>query len=278
MNHQQRLEQVCHYIKKQVPGFQPKVGLVLGSGLGLIADHIQNPVILPYADIPGFPVGKVAGHKSRLVLGELSGVPVMCMQGRVHRYEGASNDDFKVFARSFKKMGCTTLIVTNASGSLHENVGPGSLVLITDQINFQIINPLMGENDDEFGPRFPPMDEVYHLQLQQALRETANKLDISLHDGVNLSVTGPCYETAAEIRAYKALGADIVNMSTVPEVIVAHHCGLRIAGLSVVTNYATGLVKEASHDHDAVLAHADQAGQTVSKLLSAFLNDYKAQF
>lgn len=278
MQHQQRLEQVCEYIKQQAPGFQPKVGLILGSGLGLIADHIQHPIILPYGDIPGFPVGKVVGHKSRLVLGELGGVAVMCMQGRIHRYEGASNDDFKVFARSFKKMGCTSLIVTNASGSLRENVGPGGLVLITDQINFQIINPLMGENDDDYGPRFPPMDEVYHLQMQQALRETAHKLDIDLHDGVNLSVTGPCYETAAEIRAYQKLGADIVNMSTVPEVIVAHHCGLRIAGLSVVTNYATGLVKEASHDHDAVLAAADQAGKTLRKLIMQFLSDYHAQF
>lgn len=276
MNHQQRLIKACRTIKEQAPGFQPKVGIILGSGLGLIAEHIEQPIVLPYADISGFPVGKVAGHKSRMILGNLGRVSVMCMQGRVHRYEGASNDDFKVFVRSIKEMGCTTLIITNASGSLRHDVGPGSLVLINDQINFQHDNPLIGDND-EYGPRFLPMENIYHQQIRQAVHQTANRLGIDLHDVINLSVTGPCYETAAEICAYQKLGADIVNMSTVPEAILGHHCGLRVAGLSVISNYATGVVKNTTHSHETVLAEASKSGQTLTKLLINFLNDYEAQ-
>lgn len=258
------------YIRQHMPAaFSAKIAIILGSGLGEIANEIENAVRLSYEDIPGFPVSTAPGHAGVLVLGYLMGVPVVCMQGRVHRYEGAQDYQFKLFIRTFKLLGCETLVVTNASGSLRKEVSVGELVLITDHINFQHISPLIGPNDDEFGPRFLPMGEVYDLKHRELLHRVAKENNITLHEGINMSVLGPCFETPAEIRAYRTLGADIINMSTVPEVIVARHCGLRVAGIAAITNLAEGLGEHISHEDN--LIHAKQAAGKMKTLLKGFV-------
>ena len=276
MNSTQRLEAVCNFIQQQAPDFVPRIGLILGSGLGGLADQVENPVTISYKDIPGFPVGKVAGHKEQMVLGKIQGVPIICMQGRVHGYEGVTNDDFKVFIRTIKKLGATSLLITNASGSLRSEVGPGELVLVTDHINLQLANPLIGDNDDEFGTRFTPMDEVYNLQLRQALLQSANEVKVQLHQGVACAVIGPCYETPAEIRAFRLLGADLVGMSLTPEAILACHCGLKTVAVSMVTNFATGVVLGETHDHQAVLASAERAAGNLAMLIKHFLQHHSS--
>jgi xanthosine phosphorylase len=270
------LKKACEYIRQNTYNFVPKVGIILGSGLGGLADEIENPIRLPYQNIPGFPVSTAPGHAGVLVLGHLMGVPVMCMQGRVHRYEDAKNDEFKLLIRTFKLLGCSTLLVTNASGSLRPEVTPGNLVLITDHINFQHISPLMGPNDDEFGPRFLPMEAVYDLEFRNILHTVAKENAIHLYEGVNMSVMGPCFETPAEIRAYKILGADVINMSTVPEVIVARHCGLRVAAVAAVTNLAAGMGDHISHEDN--LIHAGKAAGSMKTLFKGFLEKCRDQF
>ena len=254
------------YIQDQRPGFQPKVAIILGSGLGDFADQLEDTTTINYADLLGFPKVTVQGHGGDLVLGTLSGVEVVCLQGRQHYYEGLGFDAVKTYVRTMKRLGCEYFIATNASGSLREEVGPGELMLIHDHINLQPGNPLIGPNDDEFGPRFPPVDKAYDQTLQDKLLTNAHQENITLHQGVYLAVSGPSYETAAEIRAFKILGADAVGMSTVPEVLVANHCGLKTAVIAIITNYATGLSKE-SHSHEAVVKMAATAALKLKRLL-----------
>lgn len=254
------------FIQQRVPNFQPQIGLILGSGLGSLADHVQNKTIIPYSELPGFPVSTVAGHTGNLVLGHLQDVPVACLQGRVHGYEGATAEDFKLFIRTLKIIGCHTLLITNAAGSLREDIAPGELMLINDHINFNHRNPLIGSNDDEFGPRFFAMNDAYDDKLRACLRETAQTLQIKLTEGVYLSVTGPSFETPAEIRAFRILGADAVGMSTIPEVIIARHCGLRLAVLSAITNYASGM-RDEKISHEGTLHHGQLAAQDMSRLI-----------
>lgn len=269
------LPHICaEKIRNICPSFQPSIGIVLGSGLGRFIEHLENPVVVPYADLPGFPRPQVKGHDGNLVLGYLHGIAVICLQGRSHSYEGTSLEYVKTYVRTLHLLGCKHFFATNASGSLHKEIGPGDLVLIHDHINLQPSNPLTGPNDDEFGPRFYPLDNAYDKDMREKLLRIAEEEDITLHEGIYIAVLGPNYETAAEIRAFKILGGDVVGMSTVPEVLVANHCGMKVAVVSVVSNYATGLNTE-SHSHDAVLSMAEQGGIALNRLLKRYILSLK---
>ncbi len=252
---------------------KPRVAVVLGSGLGEIADAVKLPLVIPYANLPGFPVSSVSGHAGRMVLGRLGGVPVVVMQGRVHLYEGMRHDDIKIFVRTLKRLGCETMVVTNAAGGMRRDLGPGSLMMVSDHINMIPGNPLIGPNDDTYGDRFPSLENAYDPELRDRLRRAAGRLGIRLLEGVYVGYLGPSFETPAEIRAFAHLGGDAVGMSTVPETIVARHCGLRVAALSVITNYAAGMGEHA-HGHAATLAEAGKAAANVGRLLTGFLEDY----
>lgn len=252
-----------------------RVGIVLGSGLGSIADAVQEAVAIPYADLPGFPRPSVAGHSGRLLLGKLAGAPVACLQGRVHLYEGHPPSTVKTLVRALHLVGCETLLLTNAAGALDLDAEPGSLMLITDHINFQGLNPLVGVNDDDFGPRFPAMTEAYDPQLAERMRACAHELGITLREGVYLAALGPCFETPAEIRAYKILGANAVGMSTVPEVIVARHCGMKVAAVSVLTNLGAGLSDEVL-SHEQTLHFGQLAAADLQRLVIAFVESLQS--
>lgn len=261
----------AEYIKKIKPSFKPKVAIVLGSGLGQFADELQHSIHLSYEEIPGFPKLTVKGHGGHVILGTWNNVEIICLQGRAHTYEGLDNyQTVKTYVRTLKLLGCTYFIATNAAGSLREDIGPGELVLISDHINFQPSNPLIGLNDEEFGPRFYPIDEAYNKKMRQDFQTIATNHSIKLNEGVYISVLGPHYETAAEIRAFRIWGADVVGMSTVPEVLVANHCGLKVAVISAITNYATGLTPIA-HNHDAVVETAEHAANKLNFLLKEYI-------
>ena len=248
---------------------RPRLAIILGTGLGAVADAIADPVILPYAALPGFPVSAVAGHENRLVLGRLAGLPVACLQGRAHVYEGAGFAAMAVPIRALHGAGVETLLVTNAAGSLRPAVGPGRLLLIEDHINFQPGNPLTGPNDPALGPRFPSLRDAYDPALRRRMKAVAARLAIDLAEGVYLAYGGPSFETPAEIRAFRMLGADAVGMSTVPEVILARHCGLTVGALSVITNLAEGLAPEPL-THAQTLVVAGRAAGDLARLLAAF--------
>jgi xanthosine phosphorylase len=259
------------YIKTQHPNFKPTIGIVLGSGLGQFAETLENPISISYDNLPGFPKTTVFGHSGTLILGYWEGIGVVCLQGRAHTYEGFEHyQTVKTYVRTLKLLGCSHFIATNASGSLREDVGPGELMLITDHINFQPNNPLIGPNDDEFGPRFYPLDNAYDKTMRSDLLEVAQHHGIRLHQGVYVSVLGPNYETAAEIRAFKLLGADAVGMSTVPEVLVANHCGMKVAVIAMITNFATGLATT-SHSHESVVNTASNTADKMNQLLKEYL-------
>jgi xanthosine phosphorylase len=248
------------------------VGLVLGSGLGAIADDVEAAVSIPYGELPGFPVGGVAGHAGRLVLGRLADRRVAVLQGRAHLYEGIAPATIREPIRTLRGLGAQTVLLTNAAGSVHPDVGPGRLMAIADHINLTGANPLTGPNDEEIGPRFPNLRDAYDPQLRAALHVAAARTGIDLAEGVYLAVAGPTFETPAEIRAFRSLGADAVGMSTVPETIVARHAGLRVAAVSVITNLAEGLSDEAL-SHDQTLAAADAAAADLRRLVHAFLQE-----
>lgn len=263
------------YIKKLHPSFKPTIAVVLGSGLGQFADELQDSVCISYKDLPGFPRITVHGHDGNLILGYWNSVGVICLQGRAHTYEGLENyEAVKTYVRTLKLLGCKYFIATNASGSLREDVGPGNLMLIHDHINLQPGNPLVGPNDDDFGPRFYPLDNAYDETMRQDLLAIAAQHSIKLAEGVYLSVLGPHYETAAEIKAFKILGADAVGMSTVPEVLVANHCGMKVAVIATITNFATGLSKTA-HSHNAVVEMAVNAAQKLNLLIKEYISGLK---
>lgn len=251
-------------------GRRPRVGIVLGSGLGPIADTVGDRIVVPYAELPGFPETTVSGHAGRLVLGTLGRQPVAIMQGRIHAYEGASFAPLRTAIRALKLAGCDTLVLTCAAGSLRPEVGPGRLMLITDHINLLGTNPLVGPNDDAFGPRFPSMTDAWDPELCGRLRDAALGLHIPLAEGVYAAWLGPSFETPAEVRMLTLLGADAVGMSTVPDCIIARHCGLRVVGCAVITNLGVGL-GDGPVDHDQTLAAAGAATRDLSRLLTAFL-------
>lgn len=261
-------QQLALSILERRPDFQPKIGIILGSGLAAIANKITDSISIPYYELPGFPMSSVPGHPGQMILGYLNKIPIVCCQGRVHPYEGMQGKDFKIFIRTLKSLGCQTLLMTNAVGSLHKNVELGQLVLISDHINFHPMNPLAGPNDEEFGPRFFAMDEAYDKDIRHTLQQTAKKLSIPLIEGIYISILGPNFETPAEIRAFRQLGADVVGMSTVPEVIVARHCGLKVAVISVVTNLAAGLSDEPI-THEGTVHFAAKASENLGRLLES---------
>jgi xanthosine phosphorylase len=250
----------------------PRVGLILGSGLGAIAATIEDATAIDYAELPGFPRPGVEGHAGRLLLGRLGGVEVACLQGRVHLYEGVPAAAVNALPRTLKALGCEILILTNAAGSLRPEIEPGAIALIEDHINLLGHNPLVGPNDVAVGPRFPDMSEVYDPGLRAQAQAVAAHLGIALRSGVYLATLGPSFETPAEIRAFRALGAELVGMSTVPEAISARHCGLKVLGFSIVTNLAAGLADHAL-SHEDTLAMAAQAAGRLQQLLTGLLEE-----
>jgi purine-nucleoside phosphorylase len=243
-------ETAAAFLRDATP-LRPRIGVVLGSGLGAWADTLDDAVRLPYGTIPGFPPSAVEGHAGQLVIGHRSGVAVAAMQGRAHRYEGHSIASVTFPMRAFARMGVETLLLTNAAGGVNPDFGPGTLMLIRDHLNLTGSNPLVGANEARFGPRFPDMTFAWDPACAELARQAAAELGIRLAEGVYAGVLGPSYETPAEVRMIRTLGGDAVGMSTVPEVIVAHHAGLRCLGISCITNAAAGISGE-KLDHSEV--------------------------
>ncbi len=260
------VKQSADFIKNKLDA-TPEIGLILGSGLGVLADEIENPIAIPYSDIPNFPVSTVHGHAGQLVIGTLEGKTVVAMQGRFHFYEGYSMDKVTFPVRVMKLLGVEKLIVTNAAGGVNESFKPGDLMLISDHINFMGTNPLIGPNDDRFGTRFPDMSNPYDKEFMALARKIAGELNIKIQEGVYVGNTGPTYETPAEVRMARVLGGDAVGMSTVPEVIVANHSGMRVLGISCITNMAAGILDQPL-DHDEVI-------ETTEKVKHDFLRYVK---
>lgn len=266
------MQETINAIRKYAPNFFPKVGIILGSGLGALAEQLTNPITIPYQAIPGLQAGGVQGHASLLVMGHLGDVPVVCLKGRLHRYEGASYESMQTLVRIVKQLGASTLIVTGAAGSLRTDVGAGEVMLLNDHINLHPGNPLAGPNDESVGPRFVSLEEAYDPGLRELFLSVAKKLNIETPEGVYISVLGPSFETPAEIRAFKILGADAVGMSVVPEVIIARHCGLKVLGLAVITNLAVGLSAE-KVTHEVTLQFADAGARKLIKIIPAFIKE-----
>jgi xanthosine phosphorylase len=251
-------------------GLRPRVGVVLGSGLGAVADAVSDPTTIDYSELPGFPVPGVAGHGGQALLGTIGEVPVAVLQGRAHVYEGGDLDKIRTPVRAVRAAGAEILVLTNAAGSLRPDVGPGSLMLISDHINLSGVNVLAGPNDEQIGPRFQSMRDAYDPELRVALRAAADELGTTLAEGVYLAVSGPTFETPAEIRAFAALGADAVGMSTVHETAVARHCGLRVAAISAISNLAEGM-SEVPLSHEQTLRDAQRAAEDLAPLLVRFV-------
>jgi xanthosine phosphorylase len=248
----------------------PRVGIVLGSGLGAVAGAVQDATVVGYDELPGFPRPGVAGHAGRAVLGRLAGVPVAVLQGRAHLYEGGDPEAMRTPVRALRAAGADTLILTNAAGSLRPELGPGSLMAIADHINLTGSNPLIGPNDDALGARFPSLRDAYDPALRATLHATAGELGIPLGEGVYLAVSGPSFETPAEIRAFRTLGAAAAGMSTVHETILARHAGLRVAAVSTITNLAEGMSAQPL-SHEQTLRDAQRAAGSLGQLLEAFV-------
>ena len=255
-------------INKVMPSdFKPKQAFVLGSGLSNFVDTIYVVERISFKKLPGFFSGRVPGHEKDLIFGYLGDKPVVILSGRVHLYEGATPKDIAYPVRFLKLLGCETLILSNAAGSLNSKFQPGDVALIEDHINLQWVNPLIGENLDSFGPRFVPMENAYDFMLRQSIQQCAQSLGIDLKSGVYGGVLGPMFETPAEIRAIRSLGADLVGMSTVGEVIAARHCGMKVLAMSAITNMGSGLT-ELPIDHDSVLDYADKASDKLFQLMA----------
>ncbi|WP_144526743.1 purine-nucleoside phosphorylase [Peribacillus simplex] len=261
-----KIETAASFIKSKIEG-SPEIGLILGSGLGVLADEIENPITIPYHEIPEFPVSTVEGHAGQLVIGHLSGKKVVAMQGRFHFYEGYTMEKVTFPVRVMKLLGVEQLIVTNAAGSVNESYEPGDLMLITDHINLMGANPLIGPNEERFGPRFPDMSEAYNKDLRTQAKKIAASLGLDIKEGVYIGNTGPTYETPAEVKMARILGGDAVGMSTVPEVIVARHSGMKVLGISCLTNMAAGIL-------DQPLSH-EEVIETTEKVKSSFLEFVK---
>lgn len=260
----EKVQQSAAYISHRC-GVSPECGIVLGSGLGSLVDKMTDKTVIPYADIPHFPRSTVAGHAGNLVIGTLAGKTVAALQGRFHYYEGFSMKEVTYPVYVMKLLGVKTLLITNACGGIDRGLTPGDLMILTDYINMLGNNSLIGANDERFGVRFPDMTEAYSLRLRTLAKDTAAELGISCKEGVYAIFSGPCYETAAEIRAYRALGADAIGMSTVPETIAANYLGLEVLGIACITNMATGIA-EKKHSHEEVLAIADRSSADLCRL------------
>ena len=272
-NLMKKLNEAKAYIESKTKGMKIYAGLVLGSGLGDMADEIKNPVVINYRDIPNFPVSTVPGHKGRLVIGELEGRSVLCMQGRFHFYEGYEMDQVVFPIQVMKMLGIERLILTNAAGCVNKAWKPGTLMLINDHIKLAPQSPMRGPNEDELGLRFFDMSRAYDPELLKVAKREAEKLGISVTEGVYMFFSGPNFETPAEIRAARVLGADAVGMSTVPEVIAAAHCGLRTLGISCMTNMAAGILDQPL-GHDEVLETGLRVKGQFSALIRAIVREF----
>jgi len=250
------------------------VGVVLGSGLGAFAEDLEQPVAIPYDEIPGFAHPTVEGHAGRLVIGSAEGVSIAAMQGRFHFYEGYSLAEVTLPIRVLKLLGVRTLILTNAAGSLNTEFTPGSLMVISDHINLMGVNPLIGPNDERFGPRFPDLTATYAPELQNIVIEEARAIEVDLRRGVYAALSGPSYETPAEIHMVRTLGADAVGMSTVPEAIVARHMDMQVIGISCITNLAAG-VSDRPVDHSQVIATGERVREQFTELIRRVIRKVK---
>lgn len=261
------IQEAAAYIREKTSQ-TPEIGLIMGSGLGVLGDHLEESVVIPYHDIPHFPISTVEGHAGELLLGTLSGRTVVLMRGRFHMYEGYGPELTAFPVRVMKALGVASLLVTNAAGGINLAFASGNLMLISDHINLTGRNPLVGPNDDELGARFPDMSEAYSKRLRAAAQQIAGEQGFALQEGVYVGLTGPSYETPAEIRMLRTLGADAVGMSTVAEVIAARHSGLEVVGISCITNMASGIL-------DQPLSHAEVM-ETAERVKSRFLGLVKA--
>lgn len=248
MTLQKRIEQSAAYIRTRLGTLQPQIGIILGSGLGDWADGIENALTIPYAEIPNFLTASVDGHRGQFVIGQRHGVTVIAMQGRFHYYEGYSQSEVTIPIRAMKQLGIHTLILTNAAGGVNLDFEEGDFMVIRDHINYSGQNPLIGDNLESFGTRFPDMSAIYDPALRAALKKQAASAGMNLHEGVYVMFSGPSFETPAEIHFARTMGADAVGMSTVPEAIVAVHAGLRVLGISCITNMAAGIRDTLSHE------------------------------
>lgn len=254
----------------------PSLGVILGSGLGSLVDIMEEKTVIPYPEIPNFPQSSVAGHAGNLVIGRMGKEIIIAMQGRFHFYEGFTMKEVTYPIYVMKLLGVKNLIVTNACGGINRAFVPGDLMLLTDYINMLGNNPLIGENDERLGVRFPDMSEAYSLELLAKAEETAKTLGIAYQKGVYAIFSGPCYETAAEIRAYERLGADAIGMSTVPETIVANYLGMKVLGIACITNMATGIAKE-KHTHEEVVRIANESSSKLCAWVEKLLLDWDAE-
>jgi purine-nucleoside phosphorylase len=261
----EKIEQAAAYIRSRSK-INPEVGLILGSGLGVLAEAIEDAISIDYQDIPHFPVSTVEGHAGVLLIGRIQGKPVMLMKGRFHLYEGYAIDTVSFPVRVMKALGVHTLVVTNAAGGINVSYSSGLLMVISDHINMTGNNPLIGPNDPKLGLRFPDMSEAYSKRLRQIAHETAAEQGTTLGEGIYAGLLGPSYETPAEIRMLRTLGADAVGMSTVPEVIVARHSGIQVLGISCITNMAAGILDQPL-SHEEVMETANRVRQTFLQLI-----------
>jgi purine-nucleoside phosphorylase len=266
-----RLDACRAVVQQRAPGFAPKLGVILGSGLGAFADSLERSVSIDYRELPDFPTSSVHGHAGRLVLGYRGALPVVAMQGRVHFYEGYSPQQVAFPARVLCRLGISHLTVTNAAGGINLGFKVGDLMAITDHLNLSGYNPLIGPNLEALGPRFPDMSHAYEPKALETLRAVARAEGVELREGVYVSLSGPTYETPGEIRMLRTLGADAVGMSTVPEVIVAAHMGVKVTGISCITNLAAGIGKQ-KLSHEEVSQTANLVKGTFTRLLGRFLD------
>lgn len=264
------IEKAAKVIRKQMTS-QPDIGLILGSGLGVLADEIESRVTIPYTDIPGFPESTVEGHAGQMVIGELEGKTVLAMQGRFHYYEGYGLDEVTFPVRVMKQLNIDKLLVTNAAGGVNPDFEAGDLMIITDHINNAGANPLIGPNDSELGVRFPDMSTAYDPDYQELMEKVAQELGITLQKGVYVWNSGPNYETPAEIRMLQTVGGDAVGMSTVPEVIVAQHSGMKVLGLSCISNMAAGILDQPL-SHEEVIETTEKAREDFLKLVKGIIH------
>ena len=265
----ERAEHAARTIRARM-SVEPRVAVVLGSGLGGFADDFEDAVRIPYQEIPGFPRSTVVGHEGRLIAGKIDSVPVLAMQGRVHYYEGYALEEVTFPVRTFKLLGIKTLILTNAAGGINVQLTQGALMVLSDHVNLMGDNPLRGPNDDRFGPRFPDMSAVYSPALQELVIEEAKSIGVEVRRGIYGGLSGPSYETPAEIHLLRNLGADAVGMSTVPEAIVARHMDMEVLGISCITNMAAG-ISDQPINHEEVMATGDRVRETFAQLLRGVL-------
>lgn len=269
---QEKVNHCVEQVRRRVTEL-PRIGMVLGSGLGDLAEQMENPVYVPYAEIDGFPTSTAPGHVGRFVFDRFEGVPTVMMQGRIHLYEGYPVSDCVLPIRLMASLGIDTLILTNAAGAINKTYQVGDFCLLKDHISSFVPSPLLGENVSEWGVRFPDMSEVYDAQLREKMHRAAQKAGCTLHDGVYIQFTGPAYETPAEIRMASAMGADMAGMSTVIEAIAAHHMGVHLVGVSLATNLAAG-VGAAKLSEEEVIEEGKKAATRFQAMIRSFVEEY----